>query len=221
MSFTFSTDQELKKQIPEVSLVSLQADVKVYSSDETLLEEIHEACEFIRQHTRQEDISSIEAIALGRQAYKTLGKDPARYRLSAEALLRRIIGGKDLYQINNVVDLLNLVSLRTGISIGGFDVDKITGNISLGIGKENEPYEAIGRGQLNIHYLPVLRDATGAFGTPTSDAARTSVSADTRNFLMVIISYSTNNQALKALEMASDLLKKYAGSQQVIINEQA
>ena len=50
-----------------------------------------------------------------------------------------------------MVDLINLVSLRTGHSIGGFDADKIQGNrLELGIGKAEEPFEGIGRGVLNI-----------------------------------------------------------------------
>jgi DNA/RNA-binding domain of Phe-tRNA-synthetase-like protein len=92
-----------------------------------------------------EDISQIPAISASRKAYKACGKDPARYRLSAEALLRRVVNRNEIYQINNVVDLLNLVSISTGFSIGGYDADKIDGDIIYGIGKPNEPYIGIGR----------------------------------------------------------------------------
>lgn len=82
-----------------------------------------------------------------REAYKRCGKDPGRYRPSAEALRRRLMRGIPLYQIDTLVDLINLVSLRTGHSIGGFDADKIQGNrLELGIGKAEEPFEGIGRG---------------------------------------------------------------------------
>ena len=82
--------------------------------------------------------------------------------------------GIPLYQIDTLVDLINLVSLRTGHSIGGFDTDKIQGtHLELGIGKAGEPFEGIGRGVLNIEGLPVYRDSFGGIGTPTSDHERT------------------------------------------------
>ena len=65
------------------------------------------------------------------QAYKRLGKDPNRYRPSAEALRRRILRGLPLYKIDTLVDIVNLVSIRSGYSIGGFDADKIVGGLEL------------------------------------------------------------------------------------------
>mgnify|MGYP000747919632 CR=1 FL=1 len=84
------------------------------------------------------------------------------------------------YQIDTLVDLINLVSIRYGYSIGGFDADKIQGDtLVLGIGKSGEPYEGIGRGELNIEGMPVYRDAMGGIGTPTSDNERTKLEAGT------------------------------------------
>jgi DNA/RNA-binding domain of Phe-tRNA-synthetase-like protein len=154
------------------------------------------------------------AIAASRKAYKACGKDPARYRLSAEALLRRVVKRGEIYQVNNVVDVLNLVSISTGFSIGGYDVDRIRGKVHFGIGRENEPYEGIGRGGLNISHMPVFRDDIGAFGTPTSDSVRTSVNENTQRFLMVIIDYGTSGLLNRATEMAQELLKEYTGATQ-------
>jgi len=112
-------------------------------------------------------------IAATRKMYSACGKDPSRYRPSAEALMRRIVKGQDLYQINTLVDVINLVSLKSGYSIGGFDASLISGQVEAGIGKDGEIFHAIGRGLLNIENLPVYRDAKGPIGTPTSDEART------------------------------------------------
>ena len=85
-----------------------------------------------------------------------------------------MLQGKELYQIDTLVDLVNLASIAFGYSIGGFDADKFVGDtLTLGIGREGEPYEGIGRGMLNIAGLPVYRDAQGGVGTPTSDNERT------------------------------------------------
>jgi DNA/RNA-binding domain of Phe-tRNA-synthetase-like protein len=135
--------------------------------------------------------------------------------LSAEALLRRVANGKGLYRISNVVDQLNLVSVTSGFSIGGYDEEQIVGNIHLGIGAKDEPYQGIGRGELNIAGLPVFRDDLGAFGTPTSDSERTSVSEKTHRFLMIIIDFGGQGELENAGAMAVGLLKKYCHAQHI------
>ena len=124
---------------------------------------------------------------------------------------RRLLRGLDLYKIDTLVDLINLVSLRTGFSIGGFDADKIQGtDITLGIGRAGEPYEGIGRGILNIEGLPVYRDAIGGIGTPTSDNERTKMDLGTTHVLMVVNGYSGDRGLHEAIDMIDNLMVKYA-----------
>jgi DNA/RNA-binding domain of Phe-tRNA-synthetase-like protein len=99
----------------------------------------------------------------------------------------------------------------SGYSISGFDIDKIAGNeIILGIGKENEPYEGIGKGMLNIEYLPVYRDSIGGIGTPTSDNERTKLDLDSTRILIIINSYSGKDGLTQATDMVVQKLIKYA-----------
>lgn len=212
---TISIDNELKSRCPKLRLGCIQADVQVAELGSTLLAEINERLEQVSQSLKIEDISGIPAIAASRKAYRACGKDPARYRLSAEALLRRIVSGKGLYRINNVVDQLNLVSVISGFSIGGYDAGKIKGHVCFGIGKEKEPYAGIGRGELNIENLPVFRDQEGAFGTPTSDSQRTEVSNDTKKFLMILIDFDSNSELENAKLMAIHLLREYCGADNI------
>ena len=204
--------QILAEKIPAVELSCIQCDVVVEKKNEQLWNEILDKIKDINQVLKTEQISKLPAIASSRKAYKACGKDPARYRLSAEALLRRVLKRKEIYQVNNVVDVLNLVSISTGFSIGGYDADTIKGAISFGIGKKDEPYTGIGRGELNIEGMPVFRDDIGGFGTPTSDSVRTCVSENTRRFLMVIIDYGSISKLEDASEMAVGLLEKYASA---------
>ena len=133
------------------------------------------------------DMTSIQAT---RRIYKLCGKDPSRYRPSGEALVRRVLQGKGLYQVDTLVDLINLASMKYGYSIGAFDADKFSGDtLTLGIGKEGEPYEGIGRGMINIAGLPVYRDAVGGVGTPTSDHERTKVTLSTTRLLVLVNGY--------------------------------
>ena len=146
--------------------------------------------------------------------YRAFGKDPSRYRPASEALIRRVLQGKELYQRDTLVDLVNLASIAFGYSIGGFDADKFVGDtLTLGIGREGEPYEGIGRGPINIQGLPVYRDAIGGVGTPTSDNERTKMSLDTRHLLVLINGYDGNEQRVCAnAEYLQTLLQKYAQS---------
>jgi DNA/RNA-binding domain of Phe-tRNA-synthetase-like protein len=202
----------LANRVSAIELSCIECDVLVDNKSELLWNEIQQKVAEISQSQKVENISQMEAIYSSRKAYKACGKDPARYRLSAEALLRRVVKRNEIYQINNVVDLLNLVSISTGFSIGGYDVGKIEGDVVFGVGENNEPYIGIGRGELNIESLPVFRDEIGAFGTSTSDSVRTAVSLQTKRFLMIIIDYASSSQLKGATEFAVHLLEKYASA---------
>ena len=210
-----SLSKELTGKVTDLQLSCIECDVVMIPVNVQLWSDIQQKIMELSASVNIDDISKMPAIAASRRAYKACGKDPARYRLSAEALLRRIVNRGEIYQINNVVDLLNLVSISTGFSIGGYDSEKISGNIVFGIGKPDEPYTGIGRGELNIENMPVFRDEKGAFGTPTSDSVRTSVSLDTRRFLMVIIDYSPEGKLDEATNMAVKFLEKYAEAKNV------
>lgn len=203
-------DPILKEKCPSLILGCIESTITIEKHRPDLWETINETTDQLSSELEISDISQLPAIQSSRKGYKSTGKDPARYRLSAEALLRRVVNGKGLYQINNAVDLLNLVSIKSGYSIGGYDADHIQGDITFGIGKEGEPYEAIGRGSLNIAHLPVFRDEVGAFGSPTSDSLRTSVTNQTSRFLMIIISFHGKEGLEAAMEEAEFLLVSFA-----------
>ena len=167
----------------------------------------------VRETVKLEQINKWLPIQATRQAYKRLGKDPNRYRPSSEALRRRILRGLPLYKVDTLVDLINLVSIRSGYSIGGFDADKIAGgSLVLGVGREGEIYHGIGRGELNIAGLPVYRDAVGGVGTPTSDEERTKIGLDTTHLLMIINGYSGLEGLEAAGKYAVGLLSKYVSA---------
>ena len=212
---SISISDEFRNLWPEVQLACISCDVSMLEKSDGLWKKINEWSTEIRSSLKMEEVSQIPAIASSRKAYRALGKDPARYRLSAEALMRRVIKGNDLYQINNVVDVVNLASVKSGFSIGGYDLDNIEGAIKLGVGKTDEPYEGIGRGELNIESLPVLRDSLGAFGSPTSDSLRTSVTMHTKKFLMVYFGFGAYNELNKAVDFSISLLADFANAQNI------
>lgn len=159
---TIEVSDELRQTCPDFRGAAVFAVVRNSGYNEELWKRIAEFTEAYRARYTTDSIKDMPSIQGTRQAYKKCGKDPSRYRPSSEALCRRILRGIPLYQIDTLVDLINLASINCGHSIGGFDMDKIEGDkLVLGIGKAGEPYEGIGRGELNIEGMPVYRDAVG------------------------------------------------------------
>lgn len=216
MNHNISISKKLAENVPKIELSCIECDVQIQAKNEILWEDILGKIEELSKTLKVEDISKMPTLSVSRKAYKLCGKDPLRYRLSADALLRRVLKRNEIYQINNVVDLLNLVSISTGFSIGGYDSDKIEGDVVFGIGNENEAYEGIGRGELNIEGMPVFRDSIGAFGTPTSDSTRTMLTFSSKRFLMIIIDYGKTGLLKGATNQAIDLLTKYANATNLV-----
>lgn len=203
--------EEFKAICPHFAGAAISAKVinSVYS--ESLWHKIEDCVSEYKLTHSIEDIKKNPVIEATRGAYKKAGKDPNRYRPSSEALCRRILRELPLYQINTLVDIINLVSIRSGYSIGGFDRAKIEGDtLTLGIGHKDEPYEAIGRGVLNIEGLPVYRDRAGGVGTPTSDEERTKLDVNTTYFLALINGYNGKEGLSEAAGFLVSLLKEYA-----------
>lgn len=195
--------------------VSIQFECNVTNTDfnASLWHEIETFTTEYRKNNQIKDINKFSPILATRNAYKKLGKDPNRYRPSAEALRRRILKDVELYKINTLVDAINLISLKTGYSIGGFDASLIQGSLELGVGRKNEKFEAIARGFLNIEGLPVYRDSVGGIGTPTSDEERTKINSNTNKLLMLLNAYSGNDGLDEAIEYCKYVLEKYLGAE--------
>ena len=181
---------------------------------QSLWDEIESMGDHYRETLTTESLKEIPGIAATRRVYRACGKDPSRYRPAAEALIRRQLKGKALYQIDTLVDLINLASIAFGYSIGGFDADKFVGDrLTLGVGREGEPYEGIGRGMINIAGLPVYRDRQGGVGTPTSDNERTKIQLNTTHLLVLINGYDGNELRVREnAEYIQTLLRKYCDS---------
>jgi len=212
--FTIKISEKFREKCPDFEGAALYASVNNSESSDKLWEEIYRCCNEYKSEGTIDNIKKNPVIAATRNAYKSFGKDPNRYRPSAEALYRRIMRDLPLYKINTLVDIINLVSIRTGYSIGGFDADKIKGEIiSLGVGQANEPYESIGRGMLNIEGLPVYRDELGGIGTPTSDNERTKLGIDTKHLFVIFNGYNGRQGLGDGINIISSLLKEFAQSE--------
>lgn len=210
-------EDKIETVCPSFVGACVEADVENSAYSEELWKLIDEQCEKFRQTLTTDTVKDISAIAATRRVYKACGKDPSRYRPSSEALIRRVLQGKQLYQIDTLVDLINLASITYGYSIGGFDAGKFSGDtLSLGVGREGEPYEGIGRGMLNIAGLPVYRDAIGGVGTPTSDNERTKMGLATRRLVALVNGYDGNEETVHATaQLIVQLVERFCNGRNV------
>src|SRR6185436_6715464 len=151
--------------------------------------------------------------AEARALYKALGLDPTKTRPSSEALLRRVLKGEALYRINTLVDAMNLCSLRAQLPFGLYDLDRVEPPVVLRKGQAGESYEGIRKAEVNVDGRPVLADARGAFGNPTSDSARTMVTLDTRAALVTVYAPASFVEARLAdvLKDTETTLTRYCG----------
>ena len=205
---------EMHAVCPEFVGACVTANVSNSEHASDLWQEIDALASHYRATLTTESLKQLTSIQATRAIYKKCGKDPSRYRPSGEALVRRVLQGKGLYRIDTLVDLINLASMKYGYSIGAFDADHFSGDtLTLGIGREGEPYEGIGRGMINIAGMPVYRDAKGGVGTPTSDNERTKVSLGTKRLLVLVNGYDGNERSVRdTAEYIVELLGRFCAA---------
>lgn len=206
---------EFKDICSDIVLGCICCQVKTEKFNSKMWEEIEFLSNDIFDKFKIDKIKEIAQIKSTREVYKKIGNDPNRYRVSSEALLRRILQGKKLYQVNNIVDINNFVSLKYFYSVGSYDLDKLSLPITFRIGQKGESYKGIGKEEVNIENVPVLVDTIGTFGSPTSDSSRAMITLETTNILMIIYSFSGEESVSEALNYAEELLKKYSEGTQL------
>lgn len=204
-------DPRILEACPDTRIGLISATVVNTPTCDELWGEIEAAAAGIQQRYELLEINQRPAIATTRRLYKALGKDPSRYRVSSEALCRRIIRGLGIYRLTTLIDVVNLVSIKSGYAISGLDRDHIEGDtLTLGVGTAEDEYNGIGRGLLNIEGMPCYRDAAGAIATPTSDEERTKFTEQTVKVQININAFGPEMPLEEAVEWMAQLLKKYA-----------
>lgn len=205
---------ELKKVDPKVKLFSLQYDASVTQVPASFLEQERAMVAKIAAKYQVADIKDIQAVADTRRFYKLLGASPSRYRNAAEAMLRRVVQGKDLYRINNIIDIQNMISISSGISIGSYDLTKLQGKIVYQRA-EAAHYQGIGKTSVNLTSLPCLYDDAGPFGNPTSDSQRAMITDQSQHILTVFYTFSDEPTSEAAVADFLDQLSQYTDAKNI------
>lgn len=169
----------------------------------------------VRTDINGKEWSKIQGIRGSRAAYKAFGRNPGRYRVSSEALLRRVRRGDDLYHINSVVDVNNLISVESGLSAGSYDLNCIQGSVTLRRAGKGEGYTGIGKDFLDMENMLALADDKGIFGSSMSDSSRAMVTEQTKDILVVIYCFENTIDLQALLQKAQSVFQKYADAQDI------
>lgn len=212
---TVTIDPQLKAKCPQVALGCLTADVEARETSPALEEELRICEEKILKLPEPRAVLESSAILAARSGYKALGKDPARYRGSAEALIRRILAGKGLPRIHAVVDIINIVSVESRLPIGLYDLAHIRGDITFRAGRAAETYKGIGKYDLNLESLPLFADELGPHGSATSDSERTMVTPATERVLAIFVSFGGPENLERSAERMKSLISIHAAGSNI------
>ncbi|MBR4623068.1 MAG: hypothetical protein IKO45_00755 [Clostridia bacterium] len=214
MKHSISIDRTLYEIYPYITLGVLQFHAEVMPSDDAFWD--HMKNDVFPQVLREIDGKNwgdIKGIKGSRACYKAFGKDPGKHRVSSEALIRRIRRGDELYRINNVVDVNNLISIKSGLSVGSYDLDKLKGDIILRRALPGEAYQGIGKEFLNMENFLVLCDEEGMFGSSHSDSVRAMVTEETKDILTVIYCFDDETDLEETLAEAREAFEKFASAE--------
>jgi len=211
MNINIHISPELLAKFPQIRLGCLSYQAEVKAEDPALWRYMeNDVIPAVIRQMEERTLAGIESIRCSREAYKAFGRSPSRYRVSSESLLRRLRQGNPLYRVNTVVDVNNLISVETALSVGSYDLKNIHGGITLSLGQSGEGYEGIGKGFIDMENMLLLRDDLGPFGSPTSDSHRAMIGLDSTDILTVIYCFSDAIDLDAALDRAAGQLSDFA-----------
>ena len=204
-------DKKLFDIYPEIRLGLLHFQANVAKSDDNFWAYMdNEIFPKVRSAIEGKEWSEVPGIRGSRAAYKAFGRNPGRYRVSSEALLRRVRRGDELYHVNSVVDVNNLISVESGLSVGSYDLAQIHGTVTLRKAEQGEGYTGIGKEFLDLENLLVLADEEGVFGSSMSDSTRAMVTEEAKDILVVIYCFENDIDLPKLLEYAQNQFSRFA-----------
>lgn len=216
MTYPVSIDPALYAVYPEIRLGCLRFTAEVKAPDERFWAEMEETyLPQVRAAIEGRSWSEIPGIRGSRLMYKAFGRNPGRYRVSSEALIRRVRRSDPLYRINSVVDVNNLISVQSGLSVGSYDLEKVQGSIIMRRGAAGETYSGIGKDAIDLEDLLVLTDELGAFGSSMSDSTRSMVTLESRDILVVLHCFENDLDLPALLEETKSAFERYANAQNV------
>lgn len=191
VGLSFRVEGEVLSRYPRVKIgVIAGRDVEIGDSDPELDDLVNRVIQDVKVGFVSEPVTGHPFIASWRAMYRSFGTTPGNYRPSAEGLLRRVLRGKGLPRINAAVDAYNALSLRHLLPMGGFDLDRVEGTISLRFSRGGEAFMPLGAPEPEETYSgePVYSDEARVLTRRWNhrDCDHTKITEDTSNIALFV-----------------------------------
>jgi DNA/RNA-binding domain of Phe-tRNA-synthetase-like protein len=206
-SLEIQLSSEIISKIPNFKLGVIEyKNITVGDSPQMVKGRLQLFQESIYFDLENKNLTDLPGIQEWRGIFKTLGKDPNRYRHSAEALYRRVQKQNYLTTVQSAIDINNFFSLQYQVPIGIYDTDQLRDPITIEIAKTGEEYLGLNGRMNSLENLIVSADQLGPFGSPFVDSNRAPVTETTKNALQII--YLQPSTAVESAEKLTESLMK-------------
>jgi DNA/RNA-binding domain of Phe-tRNA-synthetase-like protein len=215
----FEIESTLKGRFPGLQVVvGCVEGVKVGSSGADLLEFKEEVLGEVRQKYSLESLKNVAVFRAYRDFFWRVGIDPTKIRPAAEALIRRILAGKPIPIINNVVDSYNLASIKTEVALAAFNRDELRGSLLMRAALKGERFLGIGMSEpmeLNGGEIVISDQEKLVAIYPYRDAEKSKVSGTTRDLLILVCGVPGIDGKLlvDAGKFALDVVTRFCGGE--------
>jgi DNA/RNA-binding domain of Phe-tRNA-synthetase-like protein len=204
-------DAKLKARFPDLTAHILQVKgVKIQKRDAELEQFKVEVIKQVRKEYSLDALKDQPVFRAYRDFFWRVGIDPTKNRPAAEALIRRILGGRMVPRINTLVDAYNLASIKSRIALATFDTDKLNGNLLMKFAEEGEQFVGIGMEKtlvLKGGEIVISDEEKLVAVYPYRDADNTKVTERTKNITIIVCGAPGINE--QTLENASHVTLEY------------
>jgi len=143
----FGITDEIFSQYPDLRVgVVVGHGLDIRPGHPLLPEHIERLRRSLSERVGDRPLSEFPNIAAWRETYRSFGVNPRKFTPTAEALLSRLLKNKPFPNINTAVDAYLLVEMETMLPIGGYDLRKLSGDVTLRRSPGGEAFEPLGSG---------------------------------------------------------------------------
>jgi DNA/RNA-binding domain of Phe-tRNA-synthetase-like protein len=207
--------EELKEEYLglEAQLIQIEG-IEVEKSNPSLEDLKESVFERIRDRWDLEELKELTLFRAYRDFFWSMGVDPTKIRPASEALIRRVLRGREIPRINTLVDSYNLASIETGIPLAAFDRSKLEGKLLMRRAEEGESFLGIGMEDEMILEggETVVADGEKLIAIyPYRDAESSKVTTSTKDVLLMVCGAPQVDRGVltDAGNTAIDYIKKF------------
>lgn len=191
-------------------------NLRVATKDPKLEKRKMESVRRLRASLLLETLKDEPRLRAYRDFFWRIGVDPTKIRPASEALLRRVLHGREMPRINTLVDTYNLASMETRVALAAFDLATLEGDLRMRFAQKGEHFRGIGMGEpmrLQGKEIVVDDDHGPIAIYPYRDAHHTRIIVDTRGAVIMVCGVPGLEEGAlqEAADRVSGLVARFCG----------